>query len=103
CPRSIESYLAGARDGATSRRGKEHERGRLPLKLGRKNGREAAIEHHAQNGLPLHERVGPLRGSEPHHPGSGWPTMTSISLLWGIGPILSDEEIKEIVARRVKQ
>ncbi len=68
-----------------------------------KNGREAAIEHHAQNGLPLHERVGPLRGSEPHHPGSGWPTMTSISLLWGIGSILSDEEIKEIVARRVKQ
>src|SRR5438445_2787867 len=59
-----------------------------------KNGREAAIEHHAQNGLPLHERVGPLRGSEPHHPGSGWPTMTSISLLWGIGSILSDEEIK---------
>ncbi len=29
--------------------------------------------------------------------------MTSISLLWGIGSILSDEEIKEIFARRVKQ
>jgi hypothetical protein len=67
-------------DGATSRRGKEHERGRLPLRLERKEGREAAIQHRAQTRIPLHERVGPLCGSEPHHPGSGWPTMTSISL-----------------------
>ena len=28
--------------------------------------------------------------------------MTSISLLWGIGSILSDKEIKESFARRVK-
>ncbi len=53
-------------------------------------------------GLPLHERVGPLCGSESHHRDSHWPTMTSISLLWRIGSILSDE-IKEIFARRVKQ
>jgi hypothetical protein len=29
--------------------------------------------------------------------------MTSIWLQWGIGSVLSDEEIKEILARRVKQ
>ena len=42
----------------------------------RENNRDTPLEHHAQTGHPLHERVGALCRSQPYCSGSGWPTMT---------------------------
>jgi hypothetical protein len=65
-----------ARNRAASGRGQEQQAGRLGFAFKRENNRDTPLEHHAQIGHPLHERVGSLCRSQPCCSGSGWPTMT---------------------------
>ncbi len=65
----IKPYLARAGDRATCSRGKVHERGRGPLKLEGKSGRDTPIDNHAQTWPSHHQRIGSLCRSKSHHPG----------------------------------